>query len=152
MLACIAAQAQRRAANLPAASRPRWLSFDNASNHNLQAADIPAGFWRVPLSACSPDIHKLIEHTFARFKARLHALIYEECVARGVAQPPTSTVRALVERALREVTAPATIAADQATLPVTLGMIAHDEDEDFSVADGRHFVGTGGGWARERFR
>lgn len=102
--------------------------------------------------AANLDIHKVIEHTFARLKTELHGLIYEHCVLKGVAQPSMEQVRVLLERALMKVADARTIAADQATLPVTLRMVATDKDVEFTMPDGRQYVGTGGNWARERWR
>lgn len=35
---------------------------------------------------------------------------------------------------------------------VTLRMIATDKDQEFTMPDGRQYVGTGGNWAREQWR
>lgn len=152
MLECTAAQLRHLVDTDKLPFLPTWLSFDNASIHKLSDAQLPTGFNRVPLSTYSPDIHKVIEHTFARLKAEFHGLLYEHCVSKGVAQPAMETVRVLLERALHKVAAAKTIAADQATLPVTLQMVATAKDVEFEMPDGRHFVGTGGNWARQGWR
>lgn len=132
---------------------PKFLSFDNASNHDINA-DVwtTRGLERVPLSTHSPDIHKVIEHTFARFKTLLHQKIFENFARKGVVQPSMHEVRRLIEEALHEVAKPATIAADQKTLPVTLQIIKHDEGQRFRLADGREFEGSGGNWPPKGFR
>ena len=148
MLACTAARLRQ----LFAQGKLAVLPFDNASIHKLSNAQLPEGFCRVPLSAYSPDIHEVIEHTFARLKTEFHGLLYEHCVSKGVPQPPIETVRRLLERALHKVTEAHTIKADQDTLPITLRMVATDKDVEFTMPDGRQYVGTGGNWAREGHR
>lgn len=132
---------------------PKFLSFDNASCHNIMPTVYETrGFKRVPLSAHSPDMHKVIEHTFARFKSVLHHRIYENFAKTGVVQPSKDDVKRLIEEALREVAKPTTIAADQQSLPITLQIIASDEGQRFTVADGREFEGSGGNWPPRGFR
>lgn len=152
VLACVAAQLREEYKKGRLAELPTWLSFDNPSIHNLRDEDFPAGFHRVPLSKYSPDIHKVIEHTFARWKTEVHGLIYRECVLRGITEPSILQLQSILERALATVTKPATIAADQATLPVTLRMIATAAGQEFTMPDGRQYSGTGGNWAREHWR
>lgn len=132
---------------------PRWLSWDNASNHSLPKATVErGGFQRVELSAHSPDIHKVVEHTFARFKPRLHGQLYARFAARGVAEPSMDEVRVELESALAWAARAETIAADQASLHITLGIIATEVGQQYVMPDGRHFDGSGGNWPPRGFR
>lgn len=79
---------------------------------------------------------------------------------RGACAAPLSSakahrpaqVRQLALNALDAVAAAETIAADQATLPTTLQMVATDEGVSFVAANGRSYFGTGGDWARQGWR
>lgn len=126
-----------------------YLSWDNA-HANPTAADLlhigvdPTK--RLPLSAYSPDIHKVIEHFFHRLKvafreARLH---YPQITtAREAAQ----LLRMLASNMPQE-----HIEKDAETLKLTYQIIATDKGVKFTGADGKEHVGTGGDWAPRRYR
>lgn len=152
VLKCAAAVIKDKAAKAGTPC-PEWLSFDNAPNHNVGDTFVPGlGFKRVPLSPYSPDMHKVIEHTFSRFKRSLHASIYDRCAERGVSELTPPEVRRLAIAALEEAGAATSIAKDLRTLPVTLRMVATPEGQAFVAGDGRDYIGTGGNWARESWR
>lgn len=129
------------------------LSFDNASIHKaiVDRGLLPPGVEHVPLPSRSPDLHKVIEHTFGRLKPRVHEAVFDACRAAGKAELSHLEVRTLVERTLKEVAAAEKIAGDCESLTTTLRIVGTDRDVAF-VHDGREFVGTGGDWAPRGWR
>ena len=129
------------------------LSFDNASIHtaHTNAGHLPPGVTQRALPARSPDLHKVIEHTFGRLKPRVAAAVYNACARAGTAELMNSAVRSIVERSLREVAMADMISKDCESLKTTLQIVAHDKGELFTL-DERVLEGTGGDWAPRRWR
>lgn len=91
-------------------------SFDNARPYNFWADGKSAHsqpwdrFERAPLPTKSPDIHKVIEHTFARHKQFFRELVYMELAGVWQEQQLTDTrLMRLCGDALRRAAAPASI-------------------------------------------
>jgi hypothetical protein len=57
---------------------------------------VGVSFYSLPLSPYGPDIHQVIEHTFARFKQKLTDLVFNECQKRGEPSLTAPLVRGLV--------------------------------------------------------
>jgi len=74
------------------------LSFDNASIHTsyAKAGRLPPGVARHVLPARSPDLHKVIEHTFGRLKPRVNEGVFDACATANAAELLPSVVRSIV--------------------------------------------------------
>lgn len=129
------------------------VSWDNATIHgeNASGHPLPPEIERIKLPARSPDLHRVIEHTFGRLKPAAHAAAFDACRKAGTAEVPPSTVRQLVETTLERVSTAAQISADCERLKTTWKIVAADVNTTFEV-DGREFVGSGGDWAPRRWR
>lgn len=134
-----------------------YLSFDNATIHNLKAShlELPPHTERLALPVYSPDLNKVIEHTWGRFKAHLTDLVFDFTVQQGGKPLTPAELRVLVGRALRDVTDRDVIAADVRGLRLTCEAVRHAKDQEFDVEFGGKTVrltGTGGDWAPKRLR
>ena len=148
----ISAEAERRFAAVRPGVKP-LLSFDNASIHKAVAEGgrLPAAVERLKLPARSPDLHKVIEHTFGRLKPAVHEAVFDACREASTADLPPTRVRALLERTLNSVAGAEQIAADCNSLKTTLRIVGTDRNVAFQHA-GRELVGTGGDWAPRGWR
>ena len=144
-------EARSRRAGIPC---PGWLSYDNAGAHNGHEALLRTlGLQRVPLSPHSPDIHKVIEHTFARFKRRVAELLYAQLPQLPEGRRPSLAVVAkVVADALKAAATRDAIAGDVASLPHTLQIIATERLQEVELSNGRVVLGSGGDWPPKGFR
>lgn len=126
-------------------------SIDNASPH---AASLRRGtvrgvpFEHVHLPAHAPDMNKVVEHMFPILRRKLHDAIY------SLPHPHTLTARqaqALLWDVFEHID-PSSIAADVASLPLTLKVIATEAGHHFRWSDGTTHIGSGGNWPDRRYR
>lgn len=148
----LAAQAVRRLSAAGVQGEP-VLSFDNASIHTsyARAGPMPRGVTRHVLPARSPDLHKVVEHTFGRLKPCVAEDVFDACAAANTAELSPSAVRGIVERSLREVAKADIISKDCESLKTTLRIVARAKGEAFMVGS-TVLSGTGGDWAPRRWR
>lgn len=132
-----------------------WVSFDNAKIHNSNTVQLPAGVRRIPLSAYSPDIHKVIEHCFGRMKPHLYEKVGDACYLKGKPRLTNNELRPLVNESLKYATQQEWVAADVRSLRLTLEIIRTPKDQRFMFQHGSQFVelvGSGGGWPKKGYR
>jgi hypothetical protein len=143
---------------------PIW-SFDHAHPHDYWAdgscarSQPWAGFERALLPPLSPDFHKVIEHTFARFKQFLRELVYMEvagaAVQVGSRQLSDIKVLDLCAAALHKAAGANVIARDVQSLRTTLEVVNHEKGERFMLAKNgvnKEYVGSGGDWPPKSLR
>lgn len=134
------------------------LSYDNAPIHNVdpvcafaRTTSDGAGLVtpeREPLAGKMPDGNKVIEHCFPTVRSALF---------KSIVQQPANSVTArkaqqLLEQVIEVGTiAPASVAKDALTLPLTMKIIAHDKCQAFEH-NGESYIGTGGDWPRKQHR
>lgn len=124
---------------------------DNASVHSKLGRHSSCADLRYPrlaIPARSPDINKVAEHTIANVKAGFFDLVYAYPGPRLTARK----AQKLLVQAFEERITSDSVAADAASLPLTLQVIAHDKDEQFEGVDGQLHMGSGGDWPAKRYR
>jgi hypothetical protein len=125
------------------------LSYDNVAS---QAGAILRSMGltdaeRVNLPPYSPDMHKIIEHTFHRLKDE----VYKHCYAFGTEISATE-LQSIVRAAFAVVASRETIRADSCSLVDTYRCIATPKDQEWIDRKGHRHLGSGGDWPPYQLR
>ena len=108
--------------DLPDQYKPIF-SFDNAPIHTIAGNATPPTWWtsRALLPPHSPDMHKVIEHVFARMKPKFRTWLYHHPALRTIEEYMAQVEQLFWENA--EVAGKEAIHGDVASLPATYAKV-----------------------------
>lgn len=135
------------------------LSMDNPRIHKEAQLSGILNSERVHLPEYSPDMHKCVEHVFARLKPQVYERLYafdHHVTAREVQQIIrdlfTGAGGSAADMAARRQAFQQSVLQDSRSLPLTYKVISTDKGVSFMDEHGRIHLGTGGDWPPSAYR